>query len=136
MTGMTLKYGDSGVPIVLDECISYLECNVIQTVDTGTHLMFVSELVNAEILDATKEPLTYLYYRQVEKGVAPKNAATYIDISRSDTKSEDLSVKKYKCPACGYVYDESIESGKFVDLPTDWVCPVCGSEKSDFIETN
>jgi len=38
--------------------------------------------VNAEILDSTKEPLTYSYYRQVRKGVAPKNAPTYIDKSK------------------------------------------------------
>ena len=35
-----------------------------------------------------KEPLTYLYYRQVKKGVAPKNAPTYIDKSKLEIKTK------------------------------------------------
>ena len=134
MAGMNVKYGDTGVPIVINDSIAFLECKVVQTVDVGTHLMFIGELVNAEILDDTKEPMTYLYYRQIRKGVAPKNAPTYIDKSKLETNKKDLLLKKYKCPACGYVYDEDTESVKFADLPDDWVCPVCGSDKSDFFE--
>jgi rubredoxin len=47
---------------------------------------------------------------------------------------------KYVCFVCGFEYDEAIgipEAGiapgtKWEDLPEDWVCPVCGAEKSDF----
>jgi len=39
---------------------------------------------------------------------------------------------KYECSACGYVYDEAAEGTKFEDLPDDWVCPVCGVDKSFF----
>jgi rubredoxin len=39
---------------------------------------------------------------------------------------------KYECTACGYVYDEDAEGTKFEDLPDDWVCPVCGVDKSFF----
>jgi rubredoxin len=46
------------------------------------------------------------------------------------------SLKKYQCGACGYIYEESTESVKFDDLPDDWICPVCGSEKSEFFEIN
>ncbi|MCX6334737.1 MAG: rubredoxin [Bacteroidia bacterium] len=42
--------------------------------------------------------------------------------------------KKFKCTACGYIYDEEKENARFSELPDSWVCPVCGSEKSDFIE--
>lgn len=134
MAGMSLKYGDTGVPIVTNESIAYLECKVVQTVDVGTHLMFIGELVNADILDDTKEPLTYLYYRQVKKGIAPKNAPTYIDKSKLESKAKAPSMKKYKCTACGYIYDDAVEGIKFETLPDDWVCPACGSEKADFIE--
>jgi flavin reductase (DIM6/NTAB) family NADH-FMN oxidoreductase RutF/rubredoxin len=136
MVGFDIKYGDTGVPIVLNSSIVCLEFKVVQTVDVGTHLMFIGELINAELIDESKEPLTYLYYRQVKKGVAPKNAPTYIDKSKLDVKPKDLLLKKYKCPACGYIYDEANENVKFKDLPDDWVCPVCGSDKSDFIEIN
>jgi len=47
---------------------------------------------------------------------------------------------KYVCDVCGYVYDpeqgdpdNGIEPGvAFENLPDDWVCPLCGAEKSDF----
>ncbi len=142
LEGMNIKYGDTGAPIVLNESLAYFECKVIQTIDVGTHLLYIAELVSSEILDNTKEPLTYQYYRDVKKGKAPKNAPTYIDISKLETKTNDAKLKKYKCTACGYIYDEEagdpengIKAGtKFVDLPANWICPVCGSEKEYFIE--
>ncbi|MCE5197001.1 MAG: rubredoxin [Negativicutes bacterium] len=49
-------------------------------------------------------------------------------------------MKKYTCSVCGYVYDEaagdpdsSVAPGtKWEDLPTDWICPVCGADKEMF----
>lgn len=49
-------------------------------------------------------------------------------------------MQKYKCSVCGYVYDpeagdpdSGIAAGTaFEDIPEDWVCPVCGTSKSDF----
>ena len=134
LEGIDVKYGETGVPIVLNDSIAYLECRVVQTVDVGTHLMFIGELLQAEVLDDTQEPLTYQHYRQVRKGVAPKNAPTYIDKSKLAPKPASPALKKYQCTACGYVYDEAIEGKKFTDLPADWVCPSCGSEKEDFME--
>jgi len=134
MAGMRLYYGETGVPVVLDGSIGFMEFRLVQTFDVGTHLMFIGELVNAEILDGSSEPMTYLYYRQTRKGVAPKNAPTYIDKSKLDIQSNNSLYKKFKCPVCGFIYDEALEKVKFKDLPADWICPVCGDNKSDFIE--
>jgi len=49
-------------------------------------------------------------------------------------------MQKYVCVPCGYVYDpeegdpnNGIDPGTpFEDLPEDWVCPVCGVDKSLF----
>ena len=49
---------------------------------------------------------------------------------------------KWECAVCGYIYDpetgdaeSGIEPGtSFQDLPADWVCPVCGASKGDFIQ--
>ena len=49
-------------------------------------------------------------------------------------------MKKYKCTQCGYIYDPlmgDLDSGiipgtLFEDIPEDWVCPVCGADKSQF----
>jgi len=39
---------------------------------------------------------------------------------------------KYRCIACGYIYDDENEEIKFEDLPEDWVCPLCGVGKDMF----
>ena len=49
-------------------------------------------------------------------------------------------MKNYVCELCGYVYepangdpDNGVAPGtSFVDVPADWVCPVCGASKADF----
>ena len=51
-------------------------------------------------------------------------------------------MEKYVCKVCGYVYDpkegdpdSNIELGTaFEDLPDDWVCPICGAEKEEFVK--
>ncbi len=53
---------------------------------------------------------------------------------------EAIKAAKYKCTVCGYVYDPELgdpEGGikpgtPFVEIPDDWVCPVCGAAKSKF----
>lgn len=134
LENMNVIYGETGVPIALDDAIAYLEFRVSETHDVGTHLMFIGDLVKAEVLDDSQDPLTYLHYRTVKKGVAPKNAPTYIDKSKLEQKSEIQEFDRYECPACGYIYDEEKEGTRFEDLPDDWICPLCGSEKDDFIK--
>jgi rubredoxin len=80
----------------------------------------------------------------VKKGMAPKNAPTYIDKSKLNKKVPDVKLARYQCPACGYIYDpaagdpaSNIKPGTaFEDLPDTWVCPLCGTEKADFVKMN
>lgn len=134
MEGLTIEYGETGVPVVLTDCIAWLECRVEQIVDAGTHLIFIGVLVGSGVINDAGDPLTYLYYRLVKKGIAPKNAPTYIDPVKMEAKDPVEIYRKFRCPACGYIYDEKEEGQKFSDLPSHWICPVCGSEKSEFIE--
>jgi rubredoxin len=49
-------------------------------------------------------------------------------------------MNKYVCEICGYEYDPAqgdpdhgIKPGiPFEQLPGDWVCPLCGADKSQF----
>ena len=49
-------------------------------------------------------------------------------------------MNEYECSECGYVYDEAkgdnaagVAPGTpFDDLPGDWVCPICGADRSYF----
>lgn len=136
MDGVDVIYGVTGVPVVVNDCIAYLEFKVVQTIDAGTHLIFIGELVQADLVDGSKEQMTYAYYRQTRKGVAPKNAPTYIDYSKLTSPSTGAGTRQFKCPLCGYVYDERKEEVAFSELPADWTCPSCGCEKTDFIEIN
>ena len=51
-------------------------------------------------------------------------------------------MEKYKCVICGYVYDpaegdpsDGIKPGtRFEDLPVDYICPVCGAAKDEFLK--
>lgn len=55
-------------------------------------------------------------------------------------KPKEISMDKYECNVCGYVYDPAAgdpDNGvapgtKFDDIPEEWVCPVCGAPKSEF----
>lgn len=133
--GSTLKTGETGVPIVMDDAIAYLECTLVNQFEVGTHTIFIGELVTAEVLAKDIDPLTYGYYREVKKGMAPKNAPTYIDKSKLEKKAEPAVVsKKYKCSVCGFIYDEKEEGKAFSDQPDSYTCPVCGAEKEDFTE--
>ena len=57
------------------------------------------------------------------------------------TTGKEESYVKYEC-VCGYVYsevdgdpDNGIDPGtKWEDLPSDFVCPVCGLSKDDFTQ--
>jgi rubredoxin len=50
-------------------------------------------------------------------------------------------MEKYRCVICGYIYEPEegdpsggIEPGiSFNDLPADYICPVCGAGKDEFL---
>jgi flavin reductase (DIM6/NTAB) family NADH-FMN oxidoreductase RutF/rubredoxin len=130
--------GKTQVPILIDDTLAWFECKVSQAIDTGTHWLFIGDVVNGDLVNAQGEPLTYAWYRDVKKGKAPKNAPTYVDPEKLVKKT--IPLQKYYCTACGYIYDPALgdpEHGipagtRFEDLPENWTCPVCGTEKSDF----
>lgn len=125
------KAGATGAPLVLENTVGYLEAEVIESLDAGTHTVFIGKVVDAEIIK-DGEPMTYAYYHEVKRGTAPKTAPTYI--------KEEGKMEKYECTVCRYVYDpekgdpdSGIKPGTlFEELPDDWVCPVCGAGKDKF----
>ncbi len=137
--------GSTGTPIVTVDTIVWFECRLVNQFDVGTHIIYIGEIINNDLLITDGEPLTYDYYRNVKKGKAPKNAPTYIKEVVSETSEKPTSGgAKYQCLVCDHIYDPAegdpdggIAPGTaFVDIPDDWVCPVCGAEKSDFVMIN
>jgi rubredoxin len=54
--------------------------------------------------------------------------------------SEELALPKFECDVCGYIYDPEVGDSvgginagvPFEKLPDDWVCPICGADKTHF----
>jgi len=53
---------------------------------------------------------------------------------------QDAPYKTWQCRSCGYVYDEALgdplegltPGTRWEAIPEDWVCPMCGTPKSNF----
>ncbi len=135
-----------GIPVVTQECVSWFTCKVVKTLDVGTHLLFIGEVLDGDFIAPDKIPLTYDYYRKVRNGRSPKNAPTYIKASPEESPAPPPSetakseAQKWICTVCDHIYDPAEgdpDSGiapgtPFEDLPDDWECPVCGAAKEDF----
>jgi rubredoxin len=128
--------GKNGAPIVTENAVGCIECEVIDSVDVGTHTIFIGKVLEAERL-TDEEPMTYAFYHEVKRGKAPKTAPTYI---KKEKDQGGKKMDKYECTVCGYVYDPEkgdpdggIAPGTpFEEIPDDWVCPVCGVGKDMF----
>jgi rubredoxin/flavin reductase (DIM6/NTAB) family NADH-FMN oxidoreductase RutF len=135
LKGFNYILGETGAPIVTDHALAFMEAKVNKELDVGTHTIFVGELVGTETL-AEGEPMTYAYYHLVKRGTTPRTAPTY----HQEKKEVTTKMAKYQCTVCGYIYDPEqgdpdggIAPGTpFEKIPDDWVCPVCGAEKSQF----
>lgn len=63
---------------IIKNSVGYLICEIADKIDTETHTIFIGKIIDGEILDETKTPMTYAYYHKVKKGNSPKNAPTYL----------------------------------------------------------
>jgi ferric-chelate reductase [NAD(P)H] len=83
--GFNYKTGQTGSPIFLDNATAYIEAEVIQEVDAGTHTVFIGKVVAAEVL--SDDPcLTYEYYHEEKRGTTPKTAPSYIAEEKGGAK--------------------------------------------------
>lgn len=133
--------GKTETPIIKDYTIGAVELEVKDSIDVGTHTLFIGEVVNAELFN-DDPPMTYEYYHIIKGGYSPKTAPTFYKEMDKQSKSEkeEKKMDKYVCDVCGYVYDPSVgdpdndiaPGTAFEDIPDDWVCPVCGAPKSEF----
>lgn len=115
------------VPVVKDSC-GYIICKVVDKMETATHTVFLGEVIDAEVLNTSADPMTYAYYHKVVKGKSPKNAPTYLPEEEVVT-AEQSKKKKYVCQVCGYIYEGE-------EMPDDYKCPICGQGKDKFKEVN
>lgn len=112
------------LPVLTDSC-GYLVCDVINTMETATHTVFLGELKAAGQF-GDKRQMTYDYYHKVIKGSSPKNAPTYLPQEHTNAE-EGKPKRKFRCEICGYEYEGD-------ELPEDYACPICGVGPEHFTE--
>lgn len=66
----------NGIPYVKDMINGVIECEVIDKVDIGTHIIFIANITDKKFIKDSNS-LTYNYYQTVIKGGTPKNAPSY-----------------------------------------------------------
>ena len=120
----------AGVPYVAEQCVARFSARVVQTLDVGTHIMFVGEVEEAE-RTCSGDPMTYAYYHQVKGGKTPPKASSFLpdDLQTASASKggPEVATPKFawRCTVCGHI--------EYVDeLPDEFVCPVCGVGKDMF----
>jgi flavin reductase (DIM6/NTAB) family NADH-FMN oxidoreductase RutF/rubredoxin len=112
------KYDTLDNPYIEEGMNASFACKVVHTLDVGSHIIIVGEVVESESL-SQENSMTYAYYHDVKKGTSPKNAPTYQEEIKTDKKT------KWRCKICGYIYEGE-------ELPADFICPICGQPASMF----
>ena len=101
-----VKRSKNGLLYLSEHSNAYISGKVVETVDLGTHYMFVADFEDAQILN-DKKSMTYEDYH-----------------TRVKPKPEN-KVKGYRCVICGYIYEGD-------PLPDNFVCPLCKHGPDDF----
>ena len=89
---------------------AYISATVEQTVDLGTHMLFIAAVDDMEVL-SNDPSATYAYY---QSQIKPKPA-----------RQSSAGKTAWRCTVCGYIYEGE-------ELPADFTCPLCKHPASDF----
>lgn len=104
--GFPAKRSENGLYYVEDHVTAFLSCQVVNSLDLGSHTLFLADVVDGALL-SQEESVTYAYYQaHIKPAPAPK-------------------AKGWRCRICGYVHEAE-------DLPADFVCPICKHGAIDF----
>ncbi len=101
----------NGIAYIKEGTNAFITAWIEQTVDLGSHTLFIAAVTDMEVLDDAPSA-TYEYY---QSNIKPKPQAP--------AKTEGKTA--WRCTVCGYVYEGE-------ELPADFICPVCKHPASDF----
>ncbi len=103
----SVKRAENGVLYVTEGINAFICAKVINSVDMGTHTLFIAEVTDGGTLDGAPSA-TYAYYH-------------------ANIKPRPQKAKKtvWRCSICGYEYEGE-------ELPEDFVCPLCKHGAEDF----
>ncbi len=103
------RRSENGLYYVTRGTNGYISATVEQTVDLGSHTLFIASVDDMEVLSPAPSA-TYAYYQSSIKPKPEKPAQ---------------GKTTWRCTVCGYVYEGET-------LPPDFICPLCKHPASDF----
>lgn len=107
------KRGYNNCNIITKGTNGYIAAWIDQTIDLGTHTLFLALVTDMEILSDVPST-TYSYY---QNHIKPK----------PQPKKEHTGKTIWRCTVCGYEYEGE-------ELPADFICPICKHPASDFVK--
>ena len=100
----------NGVLYVTEGTNAFISATVEQTVDLGSHTLFIAAVNDMDVL-CDVPSATYAYY---QSSIKPK-----------PEKPAPGGKTVWRCTVCGYIYEGE-------ELPADFTCPLCKHPASDF----
>ena len=107
-----VQRAENGTLIVTEGTNAWISAKVEQTIDLGSHMLFIAAVTDMEVLSDAPSA-TYTYYQE---NIKPKPEAV--------AKTPDGKTV-WRCKICGYEYVGE-------ELPEDFICPICKHPASDF----
>lgn len=108
--GGMYETSENGLYYLPKHANAVLSGKVVDSLDYGTHTLFVAEVTEAKVLNDEKS-VTYEYYQANIK-------------QKPKVETAPAQGEKWVCKICGYVHEG--------ELPDDFVCPWCKHPASDF----
>ena len=102
-----LKRSENGLYYLSENTNAFLSGKVVEMSDLGTHMLFIAEVTDGEVL-SDGWGCSYAYY---QADIKPKPAPA--------------KKKSWVCEVCGYVHEGE-------EVPDDFVCPICKHGKDAF----
>lgn len=103
------KRSKNGLYYITAGTNAYISATVEQTIDLGSHTLFIATVDDMEVLSDVPSA-SYAYYQSEIKPKPEKPAG---------------GKTVWRCKICGYVYEGE-------ELPKDYICPLCKHPASDF----
>lgn len=101
-----MELSENGIPYITKGANGFISCSVIQSIDLGSHTLFIADVTDGKVL-SDDPSTTYEYYHKHIK------------------EAPDAKASGWVCKICGYVYSGDV-------LPEDYICPLCKHPASDF----
>lgn len=106
------QMAENGIPVITAGTNAFFSLKVEQTVDLGSHTLFICEPTFMTVLSDAAS-CTYEFY---QSDIKPKPQPV-----GETPKGETI----WRCTVCGYEYVGE-------ELPDDFICPICKHGKADF----